>query len=315
MVLQLTDEGFQPAWQRVQTEADYLAALETPPDLILADWSLPQFSGLRALQLMNTRGLDIPFIIVSGSIGEEAAVEAMRQGAADYLLKDRLVRLGQAVRNSLENKQMREERKKAEERIVHLNDVLSAIRNVNQIIVREHNPQQVLQTACNILAQTRGYKLVWIGVADSGSSKVIPVAQAGDALKYLDEILITWDEFSTGQGPTGKAMRSLTPQFCQDILIDPAYAPWLEQGLKFGFAALAVIPILHGEHLFGVLSVYSAQPNAFDEEEAGLLVELAGDLAYALHNIEEERKRLQAEDELPHPGRSGRYGTPGVQTS
>ena len=63
---------------------------------------------------MNERGLDIPFIIVSGSIGEEAAVDAMRQGAADYLLKDRLARLGQAVRRAMREKQLREDHKRSE---------------------------------------------------------------------------------------------------------------------------------------------------------------------------------------------------------
>ena len=73
MVLQLEKAGFLSDWQRVDTEAGYLVALEGPLDLILSDWSLPNFSGLRALNLHNELDLDIPFIIVSGSIGEEAA--------------------------------------------------------------------------------------------------------------------------------------------------------------------------------------------------------------------------------------------------
>ena len=115
MVLRLVQEGFQPDWRRVETEADYLAALETRPDLILADWSLPQFSGLRALKLMREHGLDTPFVIVSGSIGEEAAVDALREGASDYVLKDRPARLGPALRRALQEKSLREERKRAEE--------------------------------------------------------------------------------------------------------------------------------------------------------------------------------------------------------
>jgi len=114
MVLKLSEAGFQPDWQRVETEKDYLSALEDQPDLILADWSLPQFSGLRALQLMNWHKMDIPFIIVSGSIGEEAAIDAIRQGAYDYLLKDNLGRLGSVVHRTLEEKRMREERKQAD---------------------------------------------------------------------------------------------------------------------------------------------------------------------------------------------------------
>jgi len=115
MVLNLTREGFQLDWRQAQTEPEYLAALETVPDIILADWALPQFSGLRALELMRERGLDIPFIIISGSIGEEAAVSALRQGAFDYLLKDRPNRLANSVQHALEAKRQRETRRKAEE--------------------------------------------------------------------------------------------------------------------------------------------------------------------------------------------------------
>ena len=103
----LKEDGFKFKWQRVETEPDYLEALETRPDLILADWTLPKFSGQRALNLMQERDLDIPFIIVSGTIGEESAVAAMREGAYDYVLKDRPARLGQAVRRALDLRKLR----------------------------------------------------------------------------------------------------------------------------------------------------------------------------------------------------------------
>jgi len=114
VVLQLEEKGLRLDWQRVQSEPDYLAALDGLPDLILADWHLPQFDGLRALQLLQERGLDIPFIIVSGSIGEESAIDVMHQGASDYVFKDRLIRLEPAVRRALESKRLRDERRKAE---------------------------------------------------------------------------------------------------------------------------------------------------------------------------------------------------------
>ncbi|BCB26836.1 hypothetical protein SKTS_17220 [Sulfurimicrobium lacus] len=115
MMLQLRGEGFRFEWQRVQTEEEYLAGLDSRPDLILADWHLPRFSGLRALQLLRERNLDIPFIIVSGGIGEEAAIDALRQGASDYVLKDRPARLGPAVRHALDEHQLRNARKQSEE--------------------------------------------------------------------------------------------------------------------------------------------------------------------------------------------------------
>src|SRR5438105_922381 len=108
MLHELRRAGFEPAWQRVETEADYLAHLEPSPDIILADYNLPQFGALPALRRLQERGLEVPFLIVSGNIGEEAAVTAMKQGVSDYLLKDRLGRLGQAVKNALEQQRLRD---------------------------------------------------------------------------------------------------------------------------------------------------------------------------------------------------------------
>ena len=81
MVHELRRAGFDPVWRRVETEADYLAHLQAGLDVILADYALPQFDALRALQLLRERGWDTPFIIVSGNIGEELAATAMKQGA------------------------------------------------------------------------------------------------------------------------------------------------------------------------------------------------------------------------------------------
>ena len=93
---ELRNAGFDPDWKRVETEGDFRASLEDPPDLIISDYTMPQFSGLRAMGLLRERGLDIPFLLISGRVGEEKAVEAMKQGVTDYLLKDRLGRLGKA---------------------------------------------------------------------------------------------------------------------------------------------------------------------------------------------------------------------------
>jgi PAS domain S-box-containing protein len=114
LLRELRRAGFQPEAKCVDTEAGYLANLHPQLDLVLSDYAMPQFSGLRALELLKERGLAIPFILVSATIGEETAVTAMRSGAADYLLKDRLARLGQAVEHALEQKQLHDERHQAE---------------------------------------------------------------------------------------------------------------------------------------------------------------------------------------------------------
>src|ERR1041384_4227916 len=105
---ELRRAGFEPTWQHADNEADYVALLDSAPDLILADYFMPGFDGMRALELLQARGLDIPLIIVSGLMGEEMAVTAMQKGAANYVLKDQLTRLRSAVTHALEEKRLRE---------------------------------------------------------------------------------------------------------------------------------------------------------------------------------------------------------------
>lgn len=110
----LRQADFEPEWERVETEAAFLEQLRLGPDIILSDYDMPQFSGPRALEMLSESGLGIPFIIISGTIGEDIAVEVMRLGASDYLLKDRLRRLGPAIKRALEQGRLRQERKNAE---------------------------------------------------------------------------------------------------------------------------------------------------------------------------------------------------------
>lgn len=99
---------------RVDSEADYLRALEQSWDVIVSDYNLPGFSGLVALDLLKARGLDIPFVLVSGEIGEDTAVEAMRNGASDYLLKNNLARLEPALLHAIEASETRRARELAD---------------------------------------------------------------------------------------------------------------------------------------------------------------------------------------------------------
>jgi len=116
MLHELRRAGFDPNWKRVQSEGEFLANLAPDVDVILADYHLPMFDATRALELLQQRALDIPFIVVSGTITEESAVECMKRGAYDYLLKDRLARLGPAVTRALEDRRVREGKRQVEER-------------------------------------------------------------------------------------------------------------------------------------------------------------------------------------------------------
>ncbi len=117
VVLELERAGLTVDARRVDREPDLRAALSDQTwDVVISDFAMPSFDGLRAFQLVNTLAADVPFIFVSGAIGEERAVEAMRAGARDYILKDNLKRLAVAVRRELEEAAVRRQRIYAEAR-------------------------------------------------------------------------------------------------------------------------------------------------------------------------------------------------------
>ncbi|MFZ5895747.1 MAG: PAS domain S-box protein [Myxococcota bacterium] len=117
--LELLRAGFSPQVTRVESESSFRSALDAEPwDVLIADYNLPAFSGLEALTIYNESGLDMPFFLVSGTVGEERAVQAMRSGAHDYLLKDSLARLGPAVARELREAELRRTRKADLERLV-----------------------------------------------------------------------------------------------------------------------------------------------------------------------------------------------------
>ena len=117
--------GYEVTYERVETAAAVNEALDKQVwDIIIADYSIPGFNGLTALELCKERGLDVPFIIVSGTIGEDVAVEAMKAGAHDYILKHNLARLVPAVQRELREAEVRQKRKQAEEALQRSYDQL-----------------------------------------------------------------------------------------------------------------------------------------------------------------------------------------------
>jgi len=190
-----------------------------------------------------------------------------------------------------------EKLRQAEKRIMHLNSVLHAISHINQLIIREKTLEKLLQGVCDILIETRGYRLAWIGKAEDSTFHVVPFAQAGFEEGYLKSITITWDDSPSGRGPTGTAIKTRQHSVMRDIPNDPRFAPWREQAMKRGYSSSLALPILVGTRVWGALNVYSEFKDAFDDEEIRLLSDLAADIGFALHSMqmEAEKEKLQAQ--------------------
>jgi diguanylate cyclase (GGDEF)-like protein/PAS domain S-box-containing protein len=122
---QLEIDGGRPVdWLRVETEQALTEALQQHWDIVLSDYTMPHLSGMRALEVVRQHDLDLPFIFVSGTIGENTAVKAMKSGAQDYVMKGNLSRLMPAVERELEEAQLRRERRQAEQRLRKLSLVV-----------------------------------------------------------------------------------------------------------------------------------------------------------------------------------------------
>jgi PAS domain S-box-containing protein len=127
-VRELRRAGFDPRFTRVESAEGMGRALSADSwDVVLADYVVPGFGALEALALVRACGLDVPFIVLSGAVGEEVAVEAMKAGAHDYMMKDRLVRLGPAVRRELAEAEVRRARKLASQRLVEQQQELTRL--------------------------------------------------------------------------------------------------------------------------------------------------------------------------------------------
>jgi len=127
LLRELHRAGYEPVSERVASAESMAAALDRQSwDIIISDYVLPGFGGLEALDICRQRGLDVPFLLVSGHIGEDIAVSAIQGGADDYLMKDRLARLGSAVGRALERAEIRREHKRS---IEANGEVILQIRN------------------------------------------------------------------------------------------------------------------------------------------------------------------------------------------
>src|SRR3981189_1909263 len=158
VVLRLRQDGIQCDSTRVETDEAFVAALrERKYDIILSDFSLPQFDGMSALALARRERPDIPFIFVSGTIGEERAIEALRCGAVDYVLKSNLKRLAPAVTPALRGAGEKNERAAQQTRLARLTRILAMLSGINTAVVLIRERIELFHEACRIAVTTGHY--------------------------------------------------------------------------------------------------------------------------------------------------------------
>jgi len=162
---------------------------------------------------------------------------------------------------------------------------------VLRVFFRESNraatEQELLQVACEVLVESGGYLMAWFGVPGHDDEKpVTPVARY-PASEYLDKIRVSWGDNEFGHGPAGRALRLGEMEVRQDFLVNPAMQPWIAAAQEYGFQSILALPIRLGEDVVMVLTVYAAEPDAFDTQERELLKEFGAAFESRLNTIRE----------------------------
>jgi putative nucleotidyltransferase with HDIG domain len=270
--------------ERVETEESMVEALKKKKwDIIISDYYMPRFSGLEALEIAKKRVPGIPFILVSGVIGEDAAVEAMKKGAHDFITKEKMKRLVPAVKRELEEAAMRRKKKEAEERIKHLNKVLNSIRYIAQLIAREKDKSVLMKKVCENFVKTNEYSAAWIALLDDDKS-ITKIEKAGSGIGFLEHIKENSKLDCVKKAITSSEIQNSTElaKICQKCSF---------RGTCPG--GITISPMSYENKIYGTMAILHPAGFVPDTEEKNLLKEVSDDLGFAFHNIdlEEESSR------------------------
>ncbi len=419
MLREIKRAGIACTSRRVDAEPDFRTSLATfSPDIILSDFSLPTFDGQTALGIARRERPETPFVFVSGTIGEERAIESLKLGAADYVLKTNLARLPSAIHRALKQAEERTARQRAEvelkksverfetvaratndvlwdwdiladsfwcndafehlygypagtstpmsnswilhvhpddkarvmagvhrtiasgqvywsdeyrfrrhngeeacvldraylirdaagvavrmigammditerrqqqEKITRLSRIHAVLSGINVAIVRIRDRQELLNEATRIAVDHGNFPMAWIGLVDFHGSGARPSAwMAASAAGVADMHL------SLGQGDDAsladRVIADKKPWVCDDIEKDGVSSSVRISAAAGGYRSLAVLPLVVGERVLGVLALCAREAGFFDREELKLLYELVADISFALEYIEKEEK-------------------------
>jgi PAS domain S-box-containing protein len=266
----------------VQGRAEFLAALESAEfDLILSDYKLPSFDGLSALGVARRVRPGLPFIFVSATIGEDVAIEALKVGATDYVLKTRMSRLVPAVRRALSEAR---ERKRAEER-------LRVQHTVGQILAEGVTIEEVTPRILQAVGECLGWDVgaLWRVDREAGVLRCVELWH-GASIEVSEFERVSRDlAFAPGAGLPGRVWSSLEPEYIADVVLDGNFprGPIAErEGLHeaFGF------PILLGGEVLGVIEFFSREISQPDQELLNVLATIGSQIGQFI-----ERRRAEAE--------------------
>ena len=190
-------------------------------------------------------------------------------------------------------------RKGVEEELHRATRALRVLSGCKEAMIRADDEAVLLNDVCKIIVTVGGYRMAWIGFIENDTLRTIrPAARAGYDEGYVDNLSIALEDPVRGNGPTGISLKTGKPYESRDVRSDAEMEHWREEALKRGYLSTLNLPIVYEKQVIGALVIYSGKVDAFDEEERGLLFELAQTLAYGITAIRGRARLTKAEEEL-----------------
>ena len=280
-----------------------LDALKRGEPQVVDTTTLPEGPDKKALLASGVRKYMVMPMIVGGELigaisfgGEsgrfsKAQVRIARELAAQLAIAMGQARLyGQVTEHATRLEAENAARRLAEEGVRRLNRVYAVLSGINSLTMRIHNQQALFDEACQIAVGTGDFPLVWIGVIDAKTAQIIPVASAGIEKRFLDTVppgISTREDTPGGSSALARVVAEKRPVVSNDVESDPQIR-FKKEYRECGIRSIALLPLLVAGDAVGVLALSSKEKGFFDEEELKLLVELAGDIAFAMDYIKKE---------------------------
>lgn len=285
LLYHLQQAGYQAESERVDTAQDMANALAGGAwDLVLADYNLPQFSAPDALGLVQDRELDLPFIVVSGAIGEESAVALLKAGAHDFIVKQNLSRLVPAIERELREASMRRERKRAEEEVQLLHKLGLAISEAEDF-------ERALGVVLNELCSAAGwiYGEAWVPDAETNELKSSPVWYSMvDGLESFASESAT-HEIVRGSGLVGRAWDFKQLVWIKDVSQDVGSGR-LDLAQKYHLKAGVAVPVVASDEVVAILAFFMFEAR----DEDAHFVNLASVITAQLGSLIRRKRMEQA---------------------
>ncbi len=290
-VRHLASGGIPCVPRTVADERQFRAALKLfRPHVILSDFTLPAFDGLSALDIARQEAPDVPFIFLSATIGEERAIEALRRGAVDYVLKTNPARLVPAVRRALREVEERARRRAAEREIARLTRRLKMQSGINSAVIRIRDRDELLREACRLAYEVGAYDraIVFRIAADGRTATPWYALGVDDSGRGVPATVTIGDGTEPDTSLTGRALRTGEIALCADLTrSEPPVAARAEM-LQCGLRSLVVLPLIVDGAPVAALVLASREAHVVSDEELLLLQDVTVNLSFALRYRQQE---------------------------